>query len=198
VITVLFQKHGVMENEVLFKLIGASSLLAIPTLVVAVYFQGLYIIGKGGRYGSLSDIFLAIILLLLIILAFGIYVSLDRAVGSWLLVVTCVSITGMIVSATGQFFQYSGFIKERASYIISSVGILTILAWMASIVVLTLFQKQLSQPIGWLTLISFILAISIVMALFLRKPIVIVISGCLLTINLVGWFAGLAWYFIML
>ena len=180
-----------MEHALLFRLAGASALLAIPALLLAGLFLALFFGGRGEFYGPLNDIFSALSLLLLILPAIAINVSVYQAAGSWIAVVTWLAVGGMVIGAAGQILLVVGVINLQTSFVTGGIGILPVLAWAIGIAVLSLGFRQLSASLGWLTIAALLLALLLTIAssLHLKSPTWLLTGG--LTIALVAWLASL-------
>ena len=181
-----------MENALLFRLAGASALFAIPALLLAGLFLALFFGGRGEAYGSLNDIFSALTLLLLILPAIAVYIGTHAAAGSWLAVVTWLAVAGMVMGAAGQVLLVLGVINLQASFVTGGIGIVPVLAWAISVAVLSLGLRQLSSPLGWLTIAVLVLALLLTLASSLHwegvRPWLLV--GGLIT-ALVAWLGTL-------
>ncbi len=180
-----------MENALLFRLAGASALLAIPALLLAGLFLALFFGGRGAHYGPLNDIFSALSLLLLILPAIAIYASAQAAAGAWLAVVTWLAVAGMVIGAAGQVLLVVGVINLQTSFVTGGIGILPVLAWAISIAVLSLGLRQLSASLGWLTIAVLLLAVVLTLASSLHWKYATWLSAAGLVIALVAWLGTL-------
>ena len=101
----------------MYLLAGISTLLAIPALLLAGFFGGLFFLGRGERYGPLNDLFFALTMYLIILPAIAVVNLADEQVGAWFDVVTWIAVMGMVIAGVGQVLLVVGGISLQTSFI---------------------------------------------------------------------------------
>jgi hypothetical protein len=180
-----------MDSKTLLMLGGASSLLAIPALLLAGYFLVLFFGGRGDRYGSLNDFFSAVTLLLLILPALGVYKLGRDDAGAWFTVVTWLAVAGMLIGALGQFALVLKLISLGASFVTGGLGITPVIAWGVSIAALSITRTGIPHVIGWTAIAALCLTVLLITASGVHQKTATNVLAVALSVALVAWFGAM-------
>ncbi len=157
-------------------------------------FLALFFRGRGDHYGPLNDIFVAISLVLLILPAIGIYSLTRNLNGPWLDVSVWFGVAGMVVVAIGQTLLVLRVVSLQTSFVTDGLGIMPVLAWMVSLVVLSSARAQLPDYIGWATGAALVLIVIVTLAWMLNMKAVTWSLAAALGGTLLLWLGSLGWF----
>ncbi len=171
---------------------GISAFLAIPALALSGYFGALFSLRKGDHYGPLNDVFFALAVFLLILPAIAVNDLANQQVGVWFDTVTWAAVAGMVVADVGQTLLVVRAISLQASFTTGGLGILPVLAWMASMAVVSLRNAVPDEPVGWAMTVSLALMIptALLPAMSVKMSLRLSVAG-VLGLALVAWLLAL-------
>ena len=169
-----------------------STFLAIPALLLAGVFGGLFFLGRGERYGPLNDLFFAFTMFLIILPAITVTNLAGEQVGAWFDVVTWVAVAGLVIAGVGQVLLVAGGISLQTSFITGGLGVTPVLVWMASLAVISIRYEVPEMLVGWATVLSLGLMVpTSLLPAFRVMMSVRLLSGAILTLALVIWLLAL-------
>jgi hypothetical protein len=179
-----------LDTPTLYRLAGWSSALAIVMLLISGVALALFF-SVGEPWGSINDFFIVLTALLLILPMLAV----DRiAVGQapWLRPITIAAIAGSVLIAVGQSLLILRVIGLYDSYATGGIGLLPLLVWWISLVVLAFGVKAIPPEIGW-SAAAMLAAIAVysLIAVVTLGPVLWVASVVLL-LAISAWMALLA------
>lgn len=181
-----------IEGDVLYRAAAVSGVVAVVALIVAAVTIALFFGGAGEIYGPINDVFVAItaVALLLPIVAVDRLAGPD--VGPWLRIVTVAALVGAIVVAVGQLSLVVGVIDLRTSFVTGGLGVIPILIWVVSVIVLAIPLGVLPESVGWLAVAAIALVVGGSIIVALTTGMIAWATWTAVVVALVLWLANLS------
>jgi hypothetical protein len=182
----------IMATPDLYRLAGPSTWLALVALVLSGIALALFFGGAGEYWGPVNDALVVVTAMALIPVVLAVSRIAGERGGPWVVILTALTVAGLLVIAVGQTLLIVGALSLDGSYVTGGVGILPFLGWMLLVAVLALGERMLPASIGWL-------AIGSIAAIVVVSVMAVVTSGPLpwmatvgLVVILMAWLASLA------
>jgi hypothetical protein len=139
-----------LESGTLYRAAGLSGVVALVALVVAAVTIALFFGGAGQVFGPINDVFVAVMMIALILPILAIDRLAADQVGLWLRIVSVGAITGAVLIAVGQLLLVVGVIDLETSFVTGGLGVIPVLIWIVTLIVLAVPLGILPSSVAWL------------------------------------------------
>ena len=176
-----------MQSPIAPRSASLSAWLAIPSLLLSALFLVLFFGGKGAGYGSLNDLFVAVVAVLLALPARALVAAVGDAAGRWFDIVSWFAVAGLLLIAVGQLLLIARVISLGGSFTTGGLGILPVLVWLVAQVVVALRTGRPSRALGWAGVAVLATSVLASVAPALRSDAATWATTVLLLVSLVAW-----------
>ena len=181
-----------LSDSQLYPAAGASAVVSLIALVVSGVALALFFGGAGAFWGPVTDMFLVVTVLALILPILAVDRLAAEQGAGWMRLVSIAAILGAILIAVGQTALVIGALSLEGSFITGGIGFIPIVVWLVALAVLSLGSGVLPPLVGWAAVAVLVLiGVEALVAAVAMGPLVWIASIALL-VALVAWLWALS------